>query len=79
VSITQLLKLTDHGAAAGLGAGFVAGGIVVLLVGAIRFWRWQGNMQHGVAMETGFEMWIVGLSFVVVCIIKEISNEKSTD
>jgi hypothetical protein len=49
----------------------VAGSIVVLLVGAIRFWRWQAHMGHGMAMGTGFEMWIAGLIFVAVRI-----NEK---
>ncbi|KAF2675493.1 hypothetical protein BT63DRAFT_475097 [Microthyrium microscopicum] len=75
VVAAQLLKLNSTSGEAGsmfggesLAAGFVAGAIVVVLVGYLRFWRQQKAMSLGKVWAGGWELWIVGGSFVALTI-----------
>jgi hypothetical protein len=66
-TMAQLLHLTDPGKALGLYAGFVAGSIVVVILGAIRFWRQQVSMaEHGKIWASGFEMFGIFAVFLGV-------------
>jgi uncharacterized membrane protein YidH (DUF202 family) len=67
VSIAQLIRLNnDNNTAGALSAAFISGSIVVVLAGAIRFWRQQTAMAKGRVFAGGWEMMaIYGLMIAV--------------
>jgi hypothetical protein len=68
--MAQLLRLETVGSvgaglATGLTMGFVGGSIVVVIVGAIRFWRQQTAMVKGMGYAGGYDMvviWVVSVA-----------------
>jgi uncharacterized membrane protein YidH (DUF202 family) len=60
VTIAQLLRLTE-GEAVGtwLATAFVGGSVVVVIAGAIRFWRQQMAMVKGKVLASGWEMGVI--------------------
>jgi uncharacterized membrane protein YidH (DUF202 family) len=67
-TIGQLLHLTDPHLARGFFIASVIGSAIVVLMGAIRFWRQQVAMsEHGKVHASGFEMYIIFGVFLAVC------------
>jgi hypothetical protein len=66
-TVAQLVRLSDPTYALGLYAGCVFGSMIVVIMGAIRFWRQQVAMaDHGKVWASGFEMYVIAVVFVAV-------------
>jgi uncharacterized membrane protein YidH (DUF202 family) len=50
-----------------LAATFIVAAMIVLLLGAYRFWRQQGAMARGKIFAGGFEIYVIMAGSLVVC------------